>query len=296
MDTYKKKYKELVAWINLLSHSALTIDQHKIVDVILERSEKLKESEDERVKRCISDVVRKYGSEFTTGTVTKEKMLAWLEKQGEQKETLCDKCKKAQPSHSCQDITALGRCYIENINASTNKNEPKFKVGDWITDGYLHNKITDVLDDRYIVDTKFAKRSSIPFKYENNYHLWTIADAKEGDVLYSPTHRLIWIYKDTQHYYACVNMNYITKNVATDGLISIPNDVCPSTTDQRAILFSKMEGAGYKWDSEKRELKKISQCMISAWAKETMYNKPTDNDMKEALRTEYEKCRAYAIA
>lgn len=50
-----------------------------------------------------------------------------LEKQGEQKETLCDKCRKAQPSHSCQDITALGRCYIENINTS-NKVEPKFKV------------------------------------------------------------------------------------------------------------------------------------------------------------------------
>jgi hypothetical protein len=29
------------------------------------------------------------------------------------KETLCDKCKKAQPSHSCQDITALGRCALE---------------------------------------------------------------------------------------------------------------------------------------------------------------------------------------
>jgi hypothetical protein len=28
-------------------------------------------------------------------------------------ETLCDKCKKAQPSHSCQDITALGRCALE---------------------------------------------------------------------------------------------------------------------------------------------------------------------------------------
>jgi hypothetical protein len=32
------------------------------------------------------------------------------------KETLCDKCKKAQPSHSCQDITALGRCALEKQN------------------------------------------------------------------------------------------------------------------------------------------------------------------------------------
>lgn len=32
------------------------------------------------------------------------------------KETLCDKCKKTQPSHSCQDITALGRCALEKQN------------------------------------------------------------------------------------------------------------------------------------------------------------------------------------
>jgi hypothetical protein len=37
----------------------------------------------------------------------------YIEKQGKQKETLCDECKKSQPSHSCQDITALGRCAIE---------------------------------------------------------------------------------------------------------------------------------------------------------------------------------------
>ena len=37
----------------------------------------------------------------------------WNEKQCEQKETSCDRCKKAQPYHSCQDITELGRCYLE---------------------------------------------------------------------------------------------------------------------------------------------------------------------------------------
>ena len=60
-------------------------------------------------------------------TLKREGNQVWLEKQGKQKETLCDKCKKAQPSHSCQDITALGRCYIEAINTSSNKVEPKFK-------------------------------------------------------------------------------------------------------------------------------------------------------------------------
>jgi hypothetical protein len=37
MDTYEKKYKELIEWIELLSHSALTEDQHKIVDIILDK-------------------------------------------------------------------------------------------------------------------------------------------------------------------------------------------------------------------------------------------------------------------
>lgn len=47
----------------------------------------------------------------------------YIEKQGEQKETLCDKCRKAQPSHSCQDITALGRCYLEGEQKPA---EPEF--------------------------------------------------------------------------------------------------------------------------------------------------------------------------
>ena len=49
-------------------------------------------------------------------------------------------------------------------------------------------------------------------------------------------------------------------------------------------------------DAEKKELKKLSQRMISAEAKEALYDKPTDEEMKELLRTEYEKGRADTIA
>ena len=52
-------------------------------------------------------------------------------------------------------------------------------------------------------------------------------------------------------------------------------------------------------DYEKKELKKIekkSQRMVSAEAKEALYDKPTDEEMKELLRTEYEKGRADTIA
>lgn len=46
---------------------------------------------------------------------------------------------------------------------------------------------------------------------------------------------------------------------------------------------------------EKQDEKK-SQRMVSAEAKEALYDKPTDEEMKELLRTEYEKGRADTIA
>lgn len=48
-------------------------------------------------------------------------------------------------------------------------------------------------------------------------------------------------------------------------------------------------------DNEKQDEKK-SQRMVSAEAKEALYDKPTDEEMKELLRTEYEKGRADTIA
>jgi hypothetical protein len=51
-------------------------------------------------------------------------------------------------------------------------------------------------------------------------------------------------------------MNYVTENVATDGLISIPNDACPATKDEQTILFARMKQAGCEWDVNKTELKK----------------------------------------
>ena len=42
--------------------------------------------------------------------------------------------------------------------------------------------------------------------------------------------------------------------------------ITPVTTEQRELIFSKMKEAGYEWDTEKKELKKIEQ--DSAWSEE----------------------------
>jgi len=84
-----------------------------IIDNIFPQLKESKESKDEMIRRVIRGWIYTQPASFFDNGISKEEILAWLEKQGEQKETLCDKCKKAQPSHSCQDITALGRCALE---------------------------------------------------------------------------------------------------------------------------------------------------------------------------------------
>ena len=40
------------------------------------------------------------------------------------------------------------------------------------------------------------------------------------------------------------------------------NNIRPATKEQRDLLFSKMREAGYEWDAEKKELKKIIDGII----------------------------------
>ena len=147
----------------------------------------------------------------------------------------------------------------------------KFKVGDCITDGYIYCKVTDILEDRYIVDTKFAKRSAIPFKCENNYHLWSIQDAMDGDILVYGKDKRPFIFKKL------LNKFHPTYPVAYCGIdetnaFFIPiwcglwtkEETQPAVKEQRDLLFQKMKEAGYEWDEEKKELKKIEGNNIPA--------------------------------
>ena len=144
----------------------------------------------------------------------------------------------------------------QNSLKSTNIYKSRFQKGDWIT---IEKpcQIINITDNKdYIVqycDENIIHILSKNF-CESHFHLWSIKDAQNGDVLYSPSHHIIWIYKDNKHYYACINMNYINENVNIDGLISIPNDVCPAAKNKQDILFEMMKKMGYEWDANKKEL------------------------------------------
>ncbi|MCR4774589.1 MAG: hypothetical protein K5854_09570 [Prevotella sp.] len=139
-----------------------------------------------------------------------------------------------------------------------NKVETKFHEGEWIAQGCNILKIRCAGSEYYCYETVGGYVDDmLASEIDSLYHLYTLQDAKDGDVLHSPSHHLIWIYKDDKNYHACVNLNYATENITTNGFIAIPMDACPATKDEQTILFSRMKEAGYEWDAEKKELKKV---------------------------------------
>ena len=150
------------------------------------------------------------------------------------------------------------------------KVEPKFKVGDWITNSIETVQITGYdIDYGYQVDYKGKLQHRDTDIIEKEYHLWTIQDAKDGDVLvdrygnigiFEKTFGFDW---DSYCYLGCNGDFMYNKVGGSHDLV----DTYPATKEQRTELFLKMHEAGYEWDAAKLELKKIEQ--NPAWSKES---------------------------
>ncbi len=157
------------------------------------------------------------------------------------------------------------------------KVEPKFHKGEWIV---LEKKPCQIIsiDDKgnYIVQyCDDEKTHELSKKFcESYFHLWTIQDAKDGDILSTEKGRP-FIFR------GLTDKDNPDSPVAYCGIDSIDdfydcskyNDsgwtyekVFPATIEQHGLLFQKMKEAGYEWDAEKKELKKIEQ--KSAWSEE----------------------------
>ena len=206
----------------------------------------LAENRDEKVKKSINRLIRYYHDvNFPTPEgFSRKDLLDWVEKQGEQK--------------------------------PTDKVEPKFKVGDWIvSNGHLicgnslmrivKVGLTDYLC-RYCNGQTTYCREFI----DKSYHLWTIQDARDGDVLVNGSNIFIFHFINGTRLmgYCHVNTddgkfyNDIGKNECFCLIDAVVN---PATKEQRNLLFQKMHEAGYEWDAEKKELMKIEQ---KPWSEE----------------------------
>lgn len=132
--------------------------------------------------------------------------------------------------------------------------EPKFHESDFIVGPYCRGKVIALTADAYLLDTG----QGIPFSCEDNVHRWTIEDAKDGDVLIA-SDESIFIYAGStdRHAKFYLALTKCGKLNVDGGNWEDKNSVHPATKEQRDVLFTKMKEAGYEWDAEKLELKKL---------------------------------------
>lgn len=193
------------------------------------------ESEDERIRKELKHYleVRRCQTNDDEEYIGCNHFLAWLEKQGEQKSV-----DKIEPKHV-----------------------PKFHEGDWVIGGLTKNEprqIAEVTEEGY----KTTYGGWIGSSFEKDLHLWTIQDAKDGDVICSGQIILLfkkWEDSDWNFVIAYAGIDVSGKLQITNGHWLIANDSHPATKEQRDILFQKMDEAGYEWDAERKELCPLSK-------------------------------------
>lgn len=189
------------------------------------------------------------------------KKLTWLEKQGEQK----PQCKSAV--ETINEVEGGNRYgvndtpynYEHAIMAQKDfsvKQEPKFNVGDWVVDncGYVW-KIEGILNKFYLLEDVDGGESRPTIEWVNKtFHLWTIRDAKDGDVLASEDCNVILIFRNLDN--STSFSSYY--NTAGKGELGWSNRTfIPATKEQCDLLLQKMREAGYTFGFDKKELKKI---------------------------------------
>ena len=222
-------------------------------------------SEDERIRKSlIRNYTNQHSSNFPTADgFTREQILAWLEKQGEKKST------DNLTQQEAMDI-AVAKCF--NEQKAVDKVEPKFNVGDWCIDnedGTIF-QIVKVLDNTYTYKTNEGKEYSCThYSLENDARLWTIADAKCGDVLVASDESLFIFARakgDAAYYHFSLCKN--GSQEISDGKYAweVAKDCYPATQKQRNLLFQKMKESGYEWNADKKELNTIeSKFNASDW-------------------------------
>lgn len=286
---YEKLYKDALERARVYHTGGSTIDAH-ITEVIFPE---LKESEGERIQKSLIKAFGTIGKNDWGGLIVRD-ILAWLKKQRDynrlieemkkRKELLSKEKEKATSANDKLSlggrIAMLQELLAFNICNTTDNDEPKFKVGDWIVDDEIPNDVfcvIEVLGEIYKVIDIDGDDYHIPhYKVDKQFHLWTIQDAKDGDVLayYSEVKdkpiEQIGIFKQyVGRHGGCSNTFLAHTGIDWDGDIIIngymgSTNILPATKEQRELLFEKMKQAGYEWNDEKKELTKIEDKTLDA--------------------------------
>lgn len=274
---WRGHYKnDIIAWLEKQGDKDKLIQELgeykvKYTQEVLEKHiTSMSNKDDERLRKNTISFLKEFAD---LGYENAIECIDWLEKQGEQKSTIEMKSAEESLGISSEEYNKIIDKLIYDEQKHTDKVEPKFKVGDWITNDYCVGKVIELTNDAYLLDTG----QDIPFSCKHNVHLWTIEDAKDGDVLACDINKaeiggdveklpnivstifnfkkLINI-KDYIHSYCHLYDKRFLGLQRTMYYNSFVYNISPATKEQRELLFQKIKEAGYEWDTEKKELKK----------------------------------------
>ena len=250
----------------------------------------LAESEDERIRNVIRGWIYSQPASFFDNGISKEDWLAWLEKQCKKEQDVRyenleellaadDIYQMAMNDEMVQEakekaVNALSEMCIGKLlgvkkqgeQKLADKVEPKFHRGEWI----VHHGTENIYKVIAIVGNQYQ------LKYGDNYtiqkcadvdrcaRLWDITkDAKDGDVL-----QLGGVTAIFQKYIGNGNCRCYCSVYNGEFEISSQDgddnsygcvDAIPATKEQRDLLFQEIHKAGYEWNDEKKELRKLEK-------------------------------------
>lgn len=224
----------------------------------------LKESEDEKIKKGLIS----YFGDFhlqTFADLDPKRILAWLEKQGKQKPVMSYDALREGITHfgiTQYQIDNWLKKYIDVEKYAkqkfADKEEPKFKIGDWLQ--YRSHKpflVEAITEQGYC-----SGDECLPFSWEDEIHIWTIKDAKPGDILEFGDHGRLVIgitsyinYQNGKVDVICLLENDKFKAGNYYALDTIKPH--PATKERCDLLFEKMKDTGYKWNPSTLNLEYI---------------------------------------
>lgn len=221
----------------------------------------LAESEDEKIRKWLEEHIEAMpDNSIEFKDVKRIDVLHWLEKQGNQK------------PQGKSALEAIKEEKVDNQNCvkPSDKVEPKFHEGEWIV---LQDKCCKVNYNGcgYELIDQMGLRTSLEYgTVDENAHIWNIIkDAEDGDVLVSDN--IVFIFNKIHDVW--INCHCSTHK---DGsfmeedydlmTIKYSKEVYPATKEQCDKLLKAMADAGYTFDFDKKELKKIEK--PTAWSEE----------------------------
>ena len=228
-------------------------------EVLEKHINSMSNKDDERLRKTTIAFLKDFAEQGYENAI---ECIDWLGKQGEQEKDILEDAILDGNEDGLIAETIKYRNEKRSEQKPADKNEPKFKVGDWLIFNERHNGIYQIerIDNyRYYLRHYLGGTMSVHFDNEL-IRLWTIQDAKDGDILMA---NAPFIFNgNLEGGIGCPGAHCA---INTLGKFQIPkypkhwtgHTTTPATKEQRDFLFEKMKEAGYEWDSEKKELKKF---------------------------------------